>query len=394
MPTLVQFGAGNIGRSFIGQLFSRGGYEVVFVDVSEPLIEALNQAGRYRVVIKESGVEDETFWVENVRAVDGKDREAVVKELVAADLAGTSVGKEVLPRILETIAEGFVAREAKGNNSPLDILFAENVRHAAALAARELKRHLPPRFPTEERTGLVETSIGKMVPTMKRDDLDQDPLWVFAEAYNTLVVDAHGFRGGVPDVEGVLAVDTIQAYVDRKLFLHNLGHAGIAYLGHQLYPKKRFIAELMEMPDVVSQVRTAMEEAVVALHHAYPQDLPMLPLRREMDDLIRRFGNQALGDTVFRVGRDLSRKLGRDDRLVGAMHLAASHGLPFAAIGRIWVSSLAFHATDEQQRPDPADVEFHERYASSGRAWILREVSGLQAGDPVDKKVCDVISAL
>ena len=40
---LIQFGAGNIGRSFLGQIFARNGWEVVFVDVDELLLKELNQ---------------------------------------------------------------------------------------------------------------------------------------------------------------------------------------------------------------------------------------------------------------------------------------------------------------------------------------------------------------
>jgi len=67
---LVQFGAGNIGRSFIGQLFSRAGYEVVFADVVPEVIRLLNERRRYRVEIKDDP--PGTIWVENVRAVDGR----------------------------------------------------------------------------------------------------------------------------------------------------------------------------------------------------------------------------------------------------------------------------------------------------------------------------------
>ncbi|MBA7563374.1 Mannitol-1-phosphate 5-dehydrogenase [subsurface metagenome] len=41
---MIQFGAGNIGRSFIGQLFSRSGYEVVFVDINKKLNNKIKRA--------------------------------------------------------------------------------------------------------------------------------------------------------------------------------------------------------------------------------------------------------------------------------------------------------------------------------------------------------------
>ncbi|HXP15206.1 MAG TPA: mannitol-1-phosphate 5-dehydrogenase, partial [Actinomycetes bacterium] len=45
----VHFGAGNIGRGFVGLLLHRAGYQVVFVDVVDELIDALNRTPSYRV---------------------------------------------------------------------------------------------------------------------------------------------------------------------------------------------------------------------------------------------------------------------------------------------------------------------------------------------------------
>ena len=38
----VHFGAGNIGRGFVGLLLHEGGYELVFSDVAAPLVDAIN----------------------------------------------------------------------------------------------------------------------------------------------------------------------------------------------------------------------------------------------------------------------------------------------------------------------------------------------------------------
>lgn len=386
-PKLIQIGAGNIGRSFIGQLFSVAGYEVVFVDVAQALVEAINREGRYRVVIKQTGREDEVITVAPVRAVNGRDAAAVVREIADATLVCTSVGKGALPRVLPVIAAGLTAREAAGNRQPLDIIFAENIRNVADFARAELARLLPAGYPLDIRVGFVESSIGKMVPIMKEEDLARDALWVFGEAYNTLILDAKGFRNGVPAVKGIKAVANIRAYVDRKLFIHNLGHAATAYLGFAAHPDVVTIWEALEDSDVAGLVRAAMEQAALALHAEYGDDLPMDELTAHIDDLLGRFRNRALGDTVFRVGRDLQRKLHRDDRVVGAMLLAAKHGLPFNAIRRAFLAGLSFRAVDERGMPDPGDADFHARYDGADIRRVLGEVGGLDPADPVDARV-------
>src|SRR5665647_745768 len=88
---LVLFGAGKIGRSFIGQLFSRGGYEVVFIDVSKQIIDELNTRGNYKVIIK-SDKGEEILNIENVRGVHADNQQQVINELADAEIAAVSVG--------------------------------------------------------------------------------------------------------------------------------------------------------------------------------------------------------------------------------------------------------------------------------------------------------------
>ena len=51
--TAVMYGAGNIGRGFIGQVLHDSGYEVAFVDVDQNLIDAFNQTGSYVITVVE-----------------------------------------------------------------------------------------------------------------------------------------------------------------------------------------------------------------------------------------------------------------------------------------------------------------------------------------------------
>ncbi len=119
---MIQFGAGNIGRSFIGQLFSRSGYEVVFVDINKELIRRLNEKRAYKLVIKRNELPDEIILIENIRAIDGCDKEAVIREIIDTDIIATAVGKHALPKIVPVIAQGLQLRYEKRGKSPLDII--------------------------------------------------------------------------------------------------------------------------------------------------------------------------------------------------------------------------------------------------------------------------------
>jgi len=388
---LVQFGAGNIGRSFIGQLFSRGGYEVVFVDIDPKLVDLLNQHRKYRVMIKRSEGVDEELSVTNVRAVNGQNREAVAEEVADASLVATSVGKNALSGIMKPIAEGLLLRQDRRPGMPIDIVIAENMRHAAHYFQTALGALLPENYPFAELTGLVETSIGKMVPIMTPEDLAKDPLWVFAEEYNTLIVAESGFRGPLPELPGIMPVANIEAYVDRKLFLHNLGHAAAAYLGYAKFPDQTYIWETLEDPEVEMRVRAAMNEAAAALAAEYPGTFGPRALGEYTEDLLDRFRNRALGDTIYRVGRDLRRKLGRNDRLIGAMLLAGKHHLPCTMIAETAAAAMRFRKSDERGRMFPEDRSFAEEDFPRGREYILKEVCGLDPAHASEAKIFDLL---
>lgn len=358
METIVVFGAGKIGRSFVGQLFSRSGYEVVFVDVDRRIIDALNQRTKYEVVIKSS--KDETIEVAHVRGVLATDAEAVKNALITCRLAATCVGKNALPKILPLIAQGIEKRFSEQPNCPLDIILAENVREACSLVKEGLRSYLPDNFPIDAYIGLVETSIGKMVPIMPAELEEKDPLLVYAEPYNNLILDKNGFKNPIPEVAGLSPKENIKAWVDRKAFIHNLGHAAAAYFGFYRYPAATYLHEVLNDPGVLSFVRQAMNQSAEALLAEYPGVFTENDLNVHIDDLLCRFQNTALGDTVFRVGSDLKRKLSSDDRVMGALHLARKHSLPFNRLQETLLYGLLFRAKDESgqyQRDDAAFME-------------------------------------
>ncbi len=382
--TLLQFGAGNIGRSLLGQIFSRAGYRIVFVDINDELVKLLNRYGTYRVVVKQTGIDDAILDVNKVSAIDGRNVRRVAEAVSNADIIGTSVGKSVLPLLAPVLADGIKKRFADGTNRPVDIILAENARDGAEVLRRRITDHLPPDFVTDGlggRVGIVETSIGKMVPIMRGADLRRDPLWVFAEPYNTIIVDRHGFCGSPPDIEGVEPVENIRAYVDRKLFIHNLGHAAAAYLGYFWYPELKTIAEQIEVPEIHRGVLEAMRSAAAALVREYPDDFSAEGLEDHTQDLLRRFANAALGDTVYRVGRDLPRKLGPDDRLIGAARLAHKHNCDRRPISRVVAAAFFFEATDDSGELYPEDAHFREEELADGVESTLMTICGLTGDD-------------
>ncbi len=372
----VVFGAGNIGRSFIGSIFSSNGLEVVFVDASRPLVEELNRRRGYRIIIKKNGEPDREIVVSGISAVHSSDEEGIIRHLAECRICATSVGQGALPRVIPVLA-GAVKERIRLNAAPLDIIIAENIRGGAGFFRSIFREE----GLGGDEAGLIETSIGKMVPIMTEKDLAEDPLVLHAEEYNTLILDRNGFKNPVPAFPEIKAVGNIAAWVDRKLFIHNLGHAAAAYFGYSEFPDRDLIADVLDDRGIREKVRGVMAESAAALLAEYPEEFTEKDLSGHIDDLIRRFRNKALGDTVFRVGRDLKRKLGRDDRILGAARLCVKHGLPRERIISVFYAALRFGAVDLNGRPFDGDREFLGSFERAGMRKALTVLCGL---DPVE----------
>lgn len=367
---LVLFGAGKIGRSFIGQLFSAGGWEVVFVDVYKPVVDELNTRGGYNVIIK--GTRESVIKVSNVRGVCAGDEEAVINEICNSGIIATAVGQNGLTGVFPLLAKGLVKRWEQNPELPLDIIIAENLRNAARHFETELKKQLPENYPLSRMVGLVETSIGKMVPLMTQKDLQQDVLQVFAEEYNTLILDKKAFKNPIPEIDGLAPRENMKAWVDRKLFIHNLGHAATAYLGYFYNPNFVYLSEVLEIPAILSEVREIMQQSANSLLKKYPDDFTEESLQNHINDLLSRFRNRALFDTLYRVGCDLPRKLGPNDRLNGAIKLAIEMNLPYNKILKALVCGCRFRATGEDGKMLDSDIKFARIYNTGIRNVLIR----------------------
>lgn len=374
MKKLVLFGAGNIGRSFIGQLFSRSGYEVVFIDIVEPMIEALNKCGSYNVIIKSD--KEEIIKVNHVRGVLASDKEKVAEEVSTADIIASCVGNNALPHIIPLIAEGLAKRYKRDKNLPLDIIIALNMRDAAEYFEKELSKIAGNDYPLNRLVGLVETSIGKMVPIMTKEDMETDILQIFAEPYNNLILDKKAFKNPIPDVKGLSPKDNMKAWVDRKLFIHNLGHAVVSYLGYLYDRKFIYLYEALAVKKLYDQTRETMMRAAEILMKEYPGEFTKKDLEDHIDDLLKRFTNKALGDTIYRVGRDLIRKLGPEDRLAGAIKMGLEHNMNVDKILYALVCGFYFRAADESGSMFDRDIEFVKKYFKKGIEHILVNVCG------------------
>lgn len=325
MSEAVVIGAGCIGRGFVAQVFSAAGWHVTFLDIDAPLVEALARDGSY-VHVTVSTNESVRTVVGPVSALDnGRDPDAAVAALVAADVAATAVGGPQLSEIAHLIAAAVGQRITLGR-PPLNVLLCENLYNTASVMRGLLEPQLSPEALAQ--IGLVETSIDRTIPVVDRAIRAKDPSIIFADPYRPLLYDVAAVRGPGFDVPGIGGDPSVPFvfYGERKLYVHNMGHALTAYLGERAGVD--LVADAIAIPEVGRLVRGAMVESATALAGAYRQ--PLQPLVDLVDDLLGRFADRTLPDHVVRVGRDPIRKTSPGDRLLGPYLSAVGQGLPFA----------------------------------------------------------------
>ena len=318
----VMYGGGNIGRGFIGMLLSQAGYEVTFVDVVDAVVDTLNREHQYPVrILSNEGHTD--VAVKNVCAVNGNNVDAVADAIANADIMATAVGARILKFIVPNIVAGLRKRWAMGK-APLNIIICENLMDANKVLEGMLKEQLTEEEKAlfDETVGLVEASIGRMVPVQTEEMKDGDPMRVCVESYGFLPVDKAAFKGEIPDVKGMVPFAPFDFYIKRKLYLHNMSHATCAYLGDLL--GLEYIYQAIDVPDVRLIVENAMLESAVALSEKY--GVPLNGILCHIEDLLYRFTNKALQDTCARVGGDPARKLSPEDRLIGSSKLVLETG--------------------------------------------------------------------
>jgi mannitol-1-phosphate 5-dehydrogenase len=305
----VHFGAGNIGRGFIGSLLSQSGYEVVFVDINDEVVRLLKEKQEYRVIIADENRQEQL--IRNVSAVNSQtEREKVIDYITKAHLITTAVGPHILPAIATILAEGLQKRITI-NRTPLHIIACENMIGGSDV----LKSHVFAKISETDKPlfetyyGFLNCAVDRIVPNQKHDD----PLSVVVEPFFEWVIEKRNIIGDIPPIQGAHFVDDLKPYIERKLFTVNTGHAIASYLGY--YKKWKTIQEAMNDGEIRSDVEKALHEsgAVLVKKYGWNENEHQSYIQK----IIQRFMNPSISDEVVRVARSPIRKLGANDRLIG-----------------------------------------------------------------------------
>lgn len=365
----VHFGAGNIGRGFVGLLLHDAGYEVVFADVNAELIDALATTPSYRV--HEVGEATRERTVENYRALNSTTQEEqLVAEVAGADVVTTAVGPNILRFVAPVIAAGIRARAEA--YAPLQVMACENAINATDVLRSHVIENLgaDARGDLAQRAVFANTAVDRIVPSQAPGQ----GLDVTVEDFFEWAIERGPFGDAVPAIADAHFVDDLAPYIERKLFTVNTGHATLAY--HGFVAGAETLSSAMAMPSVAAEVRAVLDETkgLLVMRHDFTAETQEEYVQKNL----RRFANPSLPDTPVRVGRAPLRKLSRNERFVAPAAALAEQGVAPTALLRAVGAALRFDVAD-----DAESVELRALLASATADAFTREVSGLEPGHPL-----------
>lgn len=368
----IHFGAGNIGRGFIGAALQDAGYHVVFADVDSELVNLLNSVDGYRVI--ELGADGQTREYKNFEALNSiSDRERLIEMIGTADVITASVGATVLPRIAEVIAIGLDRRQRP---EPAVVMACENAVNATDLLAKEvLKYHA-----VQTRAVFCNTAVDRIVP-LQPEGLSPS---VEVEAFCEWVIETKNLRGTELHIPIATLVEDLAPYIERKLFTVNTAHCAVAYLGQQAgFPT---IASAMRDSEIANQVRQILNETSTALIRRFSFD----PERHlaYVNKTIARLASEVIDDQVERVGRQPLRKLSRQERLISPAAYLAEAGIAIPGLLRAVSAALSFRSQD-----DPEVQLLEQKLLTLSSAEFVAEVCGLTVDHPLFDQLVGVVSA-
>ncbi|HHU52461.1 MAG TPA: mannitol-1-phosphate 5-dehydrogenase [Clostridiaceae bacterium] len=374
MMKALHFGAGNIGRGFIGLVLVQNGYQLTFSDVMKDLVTLLKKDKAYEVIIADGS--GEKIKVEGFNAIySPEETEELKKAIVETDLITMAVGPRIVPIIAKSCVEGIKERLAQSEPEikPLNIIACENAVGATDLFKEALLAEL-----NEEQKelalkhiGFPNSAVDRIVPAQN----NENPLDVKVEPFFEWAIEKHKLIGEVPEMQDVHYVDDLTPYVERKLFTVNTGHATSAYFG--LLSGYLSVDQAMADEKIEKQVRDVLSETSEYILKTY-SIFDAAEHQEYVDTIIERFKNPEISDALQRVGRGPIRKISRGDRFVKPALGLLDYGIKPINIARALAAALRFDNPE-----DPESKELQDFLADHSIKETLIKYSELEEDSPL-----------
>lgn len=372
----VHFGAGNIGRGFIGEILHNNGMKITFIDVNDQIITALKEKNKYEI-----GLADETKKLIPIDSVTGLNNqlepEKVIEAIVDADTITTAIGPNILPFIAELLAQGINERSRQKVSKPIDVVACENMIGGSSFFKNEVLKHNIDLDYLTEFVGFPDAAVDRIVPEQSHED----PLFVEVEPFSEWVINETQMRNPELKLTGVHYVNDLQPFIERKLFSVNTGHATVAYTGALLGYET--IDEAMEDSLVLAQLKSVLTETgslLIKKWHFDPEEH-----EEYIQKIINRFQNKYISDAISRVARTPIRKLGHEERFIRPIRELHEYGLDASHL--IGMVGMIFNYHDSS---DEESQRLTEMLNQEDLMTVVTKVTGIKNQELIDSIIQDI----
>lgn len=345
----IGFGAIQTGL-FLREAQASGKFDRFIVAMRRSdLVRDVNVTGTVTVnIAMPDRIQIETY--ENIEArclLDPNDLERLKADLVDAheiSIAVSSVKDYVsdAPHSLHLLLADAILTKMETDAPKVLIYSSENHNDAAHLLEQAILSAMPAAEKSKALTYFqtVDTVIGKMSRVITDiDEIKEAGLNTsspngsqafLVEAFNKILMSEVDLsRTSGRGISRLVEKTDLMPFEHAKIHGHNATHAGFAYIGSVL--GLEWMADVAAVPEIRTFFRDAFleesGEALIKLHGGKDALFSKEGYQIYVDDLLERMANPWLRDTCARIGRDVVRKLGWDDRLIGTIRLVQGQGI-------------------------------------------------------------------
>ena len=287
MKKAIHFGAGNIGRGFIGPVLQDNNYEVIFVDVDEKLIDKLNASKEYKV-FKLGNTKDNSINVQNVSAVSLNNFSAISDILNEVTFISSSVGPKFVQDVFDVI------NKVQFKNEVTFIAF-ENMYRASSTVQKNSEASNP-------YLTVIDAVVDKIIPPQKKDSLD-----VIVENYGSIILDKSKTKP--LEISDIVKYGNYEEEFIKKLWLLNGLHLQLAYFG--ISKGYKYIHEIYKSDEGKEFAIKASSELMNAFSLFAKKYHDIEEFSLNIND---RFSSDTINDELLRIARNPKIKFSENKR--------------------------------------------------------------------------------
>lgn len=371
----LHFGAGNIGRGFIGPMLIHSGFDLIFSDINEKIIDAINFFNEYK--IETLGKNSHLDKIKNIKAIHLCDSD-IISVIKNSDVITTAVGVNVINSLASIISKGIIYKIKSGEKKFLNIMACENFFRCTSELKKNVLFFLPKKYHQylEDNVGFVDTVVDRIVSSDYKKN--ENILFIKVEPFKEFICDINQFRGHIPNIINMQLSDNLNAYSERKLFTVNTGHAIAAYLG-VVYGYENMFDSISDK-NIYDVVCGAMYESgnVLVLRHNFDK----ITHNRYINSILSRFKSSYFSDDLRRIGRNPLRKLQKNDRLIKPILGTLEYKTPNINLIKGVSATLCYTDVNDSEA-----VELNYLIQNKGIDHVLSNISFLD----LELSICNLI---